>query len=226
MPARGVRVSKPAKRRDQEPREENAPQGSPVVQPGKGKGQAAGEEISATESFKEAFERLEADVRAAEDKYLRALADLDNNRKHLVREKANWLRYGHEAVVRDLLPILDNLERVIQAAGSQAEAGDSDAGMKGFLEGVELTIKQFSEVLGKHGVSAIESDGRQFDPRIHEAVQRLERSDVPPGTIIEEFLKGYMLHDRLLRAANVVVSAEAESDGEAPDASPGNDDEG
>ena len=173
------------------------------------------EEIGTTESFKEAFERLEEDVRAAEDKYLRALADLDNTRKHLAREKSNWLRYGHEAIARDLLPILDNLERAVQAAGTLSESGDHEAGMKGLLEGVELTMKQFHDTLQKHGVSPIESRNQPFDPRMHEAVHRLERSDVPPGTIIEEFLKGYMLHDRLLRATKVVVSANADAEGKA-----------
>ncbi|MFQ5457636.1 MAG: nucleotide exchange factor GrpE [Myxococcota bacterium] len=198
-------MTKPASSNDQDPRD-------------------PAEEISATESFKEAFERLEADVRAAEDKYLRALADLDNNRKHLAREKANWLRYGHEALARDLLPILDNLERAIESAGTLAESPDGAEGAKGLLEGVALILRQFSETLSKHGVSAIDSEGRPFDPRFHEAVQRIERSDVPPGTIIEAFQKGYMLHDRLLRASKVVVSAESESernseggpDGECP----------
>lgn len=158
------------------------------------------------DSFKDAFERLEADVREAEDKYLRALADLDNTRKHLAREKSNWLRFGHEGVVRDLLPILDNLERAIQAAAEVADGGREGEGTKRLLEGIELTVRQFLDALAKHGVTPIDSRGRPFDPRVHEAVQRVARGDVPPGTVVEEFLKGYMLHDRLLRAAKVAVS--------------------
>ncbi len=183
--------------------------------------EGAVDETGTAESLTEAFERLEDDVRAAEDKYLRALADLDNTRKHLAREKASWFRYGHETIARDLLSILDNLERAMQAAGELSASGDLEAGLKGLLEGVELTIKQFSATLGKHGVAPIESTGRPFDPRLHEAIQRLERDDVPPGTVVEEFLKGYMLHDRLLRAAKVTVSSGSEIDGEGGNRSDG-----
>lgn len=176
--------------------------------------EGSGDETGRTESAGEAVERLEGELRAAEDKYLRALADIDNTRKHLAREKASWFRYGHETIARDLLSILDNLERAMQAAGELSASGDLEAGLKGLLEGVALTIKQFSDTLGKHGVVPIESSGRPFDPQQHEAIQRLERDDVPPGTVVEEFLKGYMLHDRLLRASKVIVSSETGTDGE------------
>lgn len=167
-----------------------------------------GAEGAATESFKDAFEKLEHDVRVAEDKYLRALADLDNTRKHLAREKSNWLRYGHEEVVRDLLPILDNLERAVQAAAGVADARSAEDAMRGLLEGVELTVKQFHDTLAKHGVRPIESRGQPFDPRQHEAVHRVERGDLPAGSVVEEFQKGYQLHDRLLRPAKVTVASE------------------
>ncbi|MDP3937941.1 MAG: nucleotide exchange factor GrpE [Deltaproteobacteria bacterium] len=194
---------------------DNAPQRRRAEEEGK-PSRSQGEDALAapTESFKQAFEQLETDVRVAEDKYLRALADLDNTRKHLVREKSNWLRFGHEDFVRDLLPILDNLERAIQAAAEVADGGNPEEGMKGLLEGVALTIKQFRDTLAAHGVTPVESEGSVFDPRVHEAVQRLDRADVPPGTVVEEFLKGYQLHERLLRPAKVVVSGGSEDETE------------
>lgn len=211
-------MTKRATRKSGDQPVEDSPEERPAGPAEAGEGGASKEgavdETGPAESLKETSERLEEDLRAAEDKYVRALADLDNTRKHQVREKASWFRYGHETIARDLLSVLDNLERAMQSAGELSASGDPEAGLKGLLEGVELTIKQFSDTLGKHGVVPIESSGRPFDPRLHEAIQRLERGDVPPGTVVEEFLKGYMLHDRLLRAAKVIVSSGPESDGE------------
>jgi molecular chaperone GrpE len=172
------------------------------------------EERSA-EDLKTALEKLAEDARVAEDKYLRALAELDNTRKRLSREKADWLRYGHEGVVKDLLPIIDNLERALEAASAIPEGGGPETGSKGLTEGVALILKQFLDALARHGIVPIESVGKPFDPNLHEAMQRVERKDAAPGTVVQEFLKGYLLHGRLLRPAKVVVSAErAESEAE------------
>jgi molecular chaperone GrpE len=166
------------------------------------------------ESPREALEAAEKALKHAEDKYLRALADLDNLRKRLSREKTEWLTYGQEGVVKDFLPIVDNLERAVSAATRGAGGDDS------LLEGVELTLRQFREALARHGVTPIESEGQPFDPTLHEALMRVERADLPPGTVVTEFRKGYRLRDRLLRPAQVSVSAEPgpghENDGEEP----------
>ena len=173
---------------------------------------ASSREDSSAESPREAMERVEAAVRHAEDKYLRAMADLDNLRKRLAREKIEWLTYGYEPVVKDFLPIVDNLERAL-AATSDAAGQGSEASLvvKGLIEGVELTLRQFREVLERHGVTPIESLGEAFDPKLHEAVSRVEREDVPPGTVVAEFQRGYRFRDRLLRAAQVSVSVERTS---------------
>ncbi len=177
------------------------------------------EEGRSAEDLKTALERLAEDARMAEDKYLRALAELDNTRKRLSKEKAEWLRYGHEGVVKDLLPIIDNLERALEAAGAIPEGEGLEAGSRGLIEGVALILKQFLDALARHGIVPIESVGKPFDPNLHEAMQRVEREDAAPGTVVEEFLKGYLLHDRLLRPAKVVVSAErAESKAEEEEA--------
>jgi molecular chaperone GrpE len=169
----------------------------------------AGEaEARSAEDLKTALEKLGEDARLAEDKYLRALAELDNTRKRLSREKADWLRYGHEGVVKDLLPIIDNLERALEAASAIQDGEGAETGSKGLIEGVALILKQFLDALARHGIVPIESVGKPFDPNLHEAMQRVEREDAAPGTVVQEFLKGYLLHDRLLRPAKVVVSAE------------------
>jgi molecular chaperone GrpE len=172
-------------------------------------GSRAGEEGSGpAEDLKTALEKLAEDVRIAEDKYLRALAELDNTRKRLAREKSDWLRYGHEGVVKDLLPIIDNLERALEAVSAFQEVPGEKRGNKGLTEGVALILKQFIDSLARHGIVPIVSVGKPFDPKLHEAMQRMEREDIPPGTVVQEFLKGYLLHDRLLRPAKVAVSAE------------------
>jgi molecular chaperone GrpE len=162
----------------------------------------------ADRELREACDRLEADVRAAEDKYLRALAELDNMRKRMARERSEWLQYGHEPVARDLLPILDNLDRALGAASEVLRESDEGSAAKALVEGVELTMRQFEDALARHGVTPIESLGKPFDPNFHEAVQRMVRDDVPPGTVVVEFQKGYLIRDRLLRAARVAVSME------------------
>jgi len=169
----------------------------------------SGEEDRSTESPLEALERVEVALRKAEDKYLRALADLDNLRKRLAREKTEWLTWGYEPVVKDFLPIVDNLERAITATReSTGQGGEGSPVVQKLLEGLELTLRQFGEALDGHGVTPIESLGQAFDPKIHEAVARVERDDVPPGTVVAEFLRGYLFRDRLLRPAQVGVSLE------------------
>mgnify|MGYP003428563322 CR=1 FL=1 len=124
------------------------------------------EEDRSTESPHEALERVESALRNAEDKYLRALADLDNLRKRLAREKTEWLTWGYEPVVKDFLPIVDNLERALSATGEAAggPGGELSPVVKGLVEGVELTLRQFREALERHGVTPIESLGQAFDP--------------------------------------------------------------
>ena len=164
--------------------------------------------VSAGHALEEALARLEADLRSAEDKYLRALAEFDNMRKRLAREKAEWLQYGHEPVVRDILPIVDNLERALGAASEALQEGDEGIAAKALLEGADLTLRQFYDALTRHGVTPIESLGKPFDPKLHEAVQRVVSDDVAADIVVIEFQKGYFIRDRLLRAARVAVSME------------------
>jgi molecular chaperone GrpE len=157
--------------------------------------------------------RAEADARAREaaearDRYLRTLADFDNYRKRVGREREEWRRQAQEQVVREILPVLDNFDRAL-AAEPGAQAG-------GFRAGVELIHRDFLKALERIGVRPFSAVGELFDPERHEAVARVERRDVADQTIVGETLRGYLFHDRVLRPAQVVVAVEP-----APPSEPG-----
>jgi len=136
-----------------------------------------------------------------EERWIRLQADFDNHRKRSLREKQEALSYGHENVVKDLLVVVDNLDRAIEHASAS-----SGADFEGMLQGVELVRRELLAVLARHGVSAIEVEGEAFDPNIHEALAQLEDEEVPAGRVARVLQKGYRLRDRLLRPARVMVS--------------------
>jgi len=136
-----------------------------------------------------------------EDRLIRLSADFDNHRKRALREKQETLSYGHENVVKDLLPVVDNLERAIEHASAS-----SGADFEGMLQGVELVRRELLAVLVKHGVGAIEAEGEAFDPNVHEALAQVEDPKVPAGRVARVLQRGYRLRDRLLRPARVLVS--------------------
>lgn len=130
------------------------------------------------------------------DRYLRTLADFENFRKRSEREKSDFYKYAVASTLTELLPVLDNFDRALD----HAEEGDD------FHRGVLLIYKQLADVLRKHGLRAIDQSGVPFDPKIHEAVVRVEDPSVPSHTVVEILQKGYFLHDRLLRPAFVKVA--------------------
>jgi len=140
------------------------------------------------------------------EKFLRAYAELENYKKRVEKERADNLRYGSEQLVRDLLPFIDNLQRAVEHASS----GENN-NPKALSEGVELTLKEFMRVLEKHGLKPIESVGKPFDPNLHEAMMQVESEVHQPQTVVEEFQKGYLMKDRLLRPARVSVAMRSES---------------
>ena len=129
------------------------------------------------------------------ERYLRVAADFENWKKRTAKEREDIVKFGNERLLRDILPVVDNLERAVQAGG----AGST------LLEGVRLVLKQFYEILGRFGVKSFTSVGEPFDPARHEALMQQE-SDSPPNTVVSEVTKGYLLNDRLIRPAGVVVS--------------------
>lgn len=133
------------------------------------------------------------------DRYVRQVAELDNFKKRSSRERDELARYGNETLVKDLLPVIDNLERAIAHAAGGSEANP-------LVEGVDLVLKGFLDTLAKHGVQPVVAVGMPFDPAQHEALAQVESADQPPNTVMEQHQKGYLMRDRLLRPALVTVS--------------------
>ncbi|MGC4098565.1 MAG: nucleotide exchange factor GrpE [Nitrospira sp.] len=140
------------------------------------------------------------ECKALNDKYLRQAAEFENYKRLTQRDQREQIRFGNEQLLKELLPVVDNMERAIKAA--RTNGGDA-----ALIQGVELTLKQLSGVLAKFGVQAIDTTGQDFDPSAHQAVSYGPSSDVPANKVLDEFQKGYRLHDRILRAAMVSVSS-------------------
>ncbi len=130
---------------------------------------------------------------------LRARAELENYRKRMSRDRIEMARYAEQHLIVDLLPLLDNFVRALDATATTEES-------KAILEGLDLVRKSWVKVFLDHNVTEIAPTGKPFDPSLHEAVCQVERNDLPPNTVVEELRRGYMLHDRVIRAAQVQVS--------------------
>lgn len=147
----------------------------------------------------------QAELAEYRDKMLRAAAEFDNYKKRMERDRNAAMKYAGEHILREMLPVVDNLERAI-AQGVMAENA-AEQKLAALLEGVQLTLKSMLAVLEKFEVKAIESVGRPFDPNLQEALV-MEPSDVVPAShVVSEFEKGYYYKDRLLRVAKVIVSS-------------------
>ena len=146
----------------------------------------------------------EQEAKSNYDRFLRQSAELENFKKRTSRERDEAIRFANEYLIRDLLPVLDNLERAI------AHAKEGDGGQP-LVEGVEMVLKGFLNVLTRHGVAQITAVGQPFDPVKHEAMAQMETDKDLPNTVVEEHHKGYLLHDRLLRAALVSIAKAPET---------------
>ncbi len=133
------------------------------------------------------------------DMLQRTRADYENYQKRVARQLDEARKFAVQPFARDLLGVLDNLERAI-------EAGEKVAGAEAIVQGVRMVYQELLRIFERHGIRPIESDGELFDPAYHEAVAQEETDEVPPGRVVRTLQRGYMLHDRLLRAAKVVVS--------------------
>lgn len=148
----------------------------------------------------EALAASQAEAQKNWDLYLRARADLENFRKRAQREKEDLSRFANENLLREILPVADNLERALE------HARQSEGGNGGLLQGVEMTLGQFQRVLEKFGVTPLRSVGEPFDPARHEALGQVASAEHPPNTVVQELQRGYLLNDRLLRPAMVMVA--------------------
>jgi molecular chaperone GrpE len=137
-------------------------------------------------------------ARANYDRFLRERADVENFKKRMQREKAEAIRFACEPLIRELLPVIDNLERAAAHANGNGQS---------VREGIEMVVKSLLEILDRHGVKRIEAVGQPFDPNWHQAMAQVESAEHEPNRVIEQHHSGYVLHDRLLRPALVTVSA-------------------
>jgi len=159
----------------------------------------SGQEPSEGDAPQEAASQTET-ANALQDKYLRLAAEFENYKKLVQKQKQEYVQFANETMLKELLPVVDNLERALKHAKERH-------GQQGLIQGVELTLKQATETLARFGVRPIASLGAPFDPAQHQAVARRESPASKENTVIEEYQKGYLLHDRVLRAAMVVVAS-------------------
>ena len=143
--------------------------------------------------------QLKAELSKYKDVALRSVADLDNYRKRMAREKDDAIRYANASFLERLIPILDNFELGLQAA----KAGGSQSAVQ---DGMMMVFKQLQDFLASCGVETVDATGQHFDPNVHEAIAQEQNEEVPEGFVIRQLRKGYRLKDRLIRPANVVVS--------------------
>jgi molecular chaperone GrpE len=148
--------------------------------------------------------KLEFQVKDLTDRLLRAHAEMDNIRKRTERDKADTIKYAITKFAGDVVNVGDNFQRAISAV--PAGAADADPALKSLMEGVTLTEREFLGVLERHGVKRLDPKGQAFDPNFHQAVMEQDNKDVPAGTVLNVFQAGYVIEDRILRPAMVVVS--------------------
>lgn len=145
------------------------------------------------------------DLEQAKQRILRLQAEMDNVRKRTAREISEQRRYACLSLMRDLLPVLDNVQRAIEAADKTADA-------TGLRDGFELVFQQLKTVLEQHHCTEIEALHRPFDPHQHEAIMQQPSTEYPPGTVLDVVQVGYQLHDRVVRPSQVIVAAAAASE--------------
>ena len=153
------------------------------------------------------LEESEAEAKMAHDRFLRVSAEFENYKKRAQREVDDFRKYANEAIIKELLTVVDNLERAVESSSEKCENGQ-------LLEGVDLTLKEILKVFEKFSVKPIEALEHEFDPAVHQAVLQEASETHAENRVIREFQKGYTIHDRLLRPAMVVVSKSAGNPGD------------
>jgi molecular chaperone GrpE len=155
------------------------------------------------EELKKLLEEKDKNIKTLQEKILYSQADFENFKKLKTKEKVETLKYGNEALIKEFIPVVDNLEMALSHATNTDD-------YKSVLEGVKLTLNEFLKVLEKSGVTRIDAVGKKFDPNLHEAFYQEERDDIEPDTVISEFQKGYLLNERLIRPSRVILSKKPE----------------
>jgi molecular chaperone GrpE len=150
------------------------------------------------------LESLEQEAKENHDRFLRVSAEFENYKKRAAREMGDFRKFANESFVKAMLPVVDNLDRAIESSSNDKNTNTS------VVEGVNMTLREILKVFEQFGVIPFESLGKTFDPGFHQAVMQEENEDYPDNTVLNELQKGYLIHDRLLRPAMVVVSKKKE----------------
>lgn len=146
----------------------------------------------------EAVESIQAELADTKDKYLRLYAEFENYKKKVQKDREELIKYSNESLVYELLPALDNLEMALKHS--------AEKNSESLIKGVENTLRELNRILEKFGVKFVETVGKPFDPAYHHAMSQVEREDVENNTVVEEFRKGYLYNEKVLRPSLVVVS--------------------
>lgn len=152
--------------------------------------------------------KLEQELKAEKDKYFRLLAEMENTRKRMQKEKQDMTRFAQENVIVEFLGPLDNFENAL----GFAEQGSEE--VQNWAKGFEMILSQFKDVLGSHNVQSIQAENKQFDPHLHEVIEIEETDAYEEGTVLKEFVKGYKCGDRIIRPARVKIAKPQKDDAE------------
>jgi molecular chaperone GrpE len=189
----------------QEDNEKDGQERSPSVSEADDLPEAPAEETDPLKVLGDKLAAAQAEASDYHDRMLRMAAELDNYKKRAARDLEDTRKYATENLIRQLLTVVDNLERAISSATADNQND------QGVVDGVALTLNEINKILEKHHVSPIQALGEPFDPAFHQAMCQEESTDQPPNTVVQEFQKGYLMHNRLLRPAMVVVSKTAQN---------------
>ena len=176
--------------------------------------QEAKEKEEAEISPEDLIEKLNEDITSLKDQRLRAIAELENFRKRAEKDQSDALKYGISNFAKEIINIRDNIER---AQSSISEETKNNEGIKSVVEGIDLIAQSVITTFEKIGIKKIESLNEKFDHNLHQAMMEIENDDLESGTIVQELIPGYTLHDRLLRPAMVGVSKKKKKDEEIAD---------
>ncbi len=171
--------------------------------------QVAGEE-DPVRVLEEKLKSAENAAKESYEKMLRAAAEHENHKKRMQRESEDFRKFANESLIKALLPVVDNLERAVESAGADPSKE------KAIVEGVKMTLSGIYKVFEQFNLKSLESEGKPFDPNFHQAVMQQETAEHPENTVLKEMQKGYLLHDRLIRPAMVIVSKAAPKSSDTP----------
>ncbi|MGA9178474.1 MAG: nucleotide exchange factor GrpE [Desulfobacterales bacterium] len=163
------------------------------------------EPLDPFKEMEEKVESLENEAKETHDRLLRVSAEFENYKKRAAREMNDFRKFANESFVKAMLPVIDNLDRAIESSNNEKHTDSS------MVEGVNMTLKEILKVLEQFGVKRFDSLGDTFDPGLHQAVMQEETDRHAENSVVKELQKGYMIHDRLLRPAMVVVSKKSEN---------------